>query len=191
MIHLILNPYSDPDSARNRELQEAYTRNRQLAAEGRLVLHTLPGWATMDLFLNTTREICGPEDVWVFCNFDCFLVDPHQFNRVPNGHVWALTRYDLRPDGRLELFAKDANGRMRRDSQDCWAARGPARQVAAPFRIGSHGCDNAVAHAFQAAGYVVSNPCLTVKVGHIHNSPVRKRMEYCPKPYLLLDQVSL
>jgi hypothetical protein len=70
---------------------------------------------------------------------------------------------------------------------------GPWR-IDAPYTMGMHGCDNAIAHELVKRRYMVTNPCMTVKAIHLHRSgyrtyrtgPGRPKQYVVPPPYTLV-----
>jgi hypothetical protein len=87
----------------------------------------------------------------------------------------------------------------RSDSQDAWVVLGDGHAIDAPFAMGVPGCDNALAHILTEAGYLVTNPCQTVRAIHLHRSAYRtygegrgKPKEYrIPPPYAWIFPSSL
>jgi len=84
----------------------------------------------------------------------------------------ALLRWDMK-DGKPELFGPRA------DSQDTWvlsAAAVKAREWdwdALNFPFGQGGCDNAIALELFRRKFLVTNPALTLRTIHLHESKVR------------------
>lgn len=117
-------------------------------------------------------------------------------------HAFALSRYNPRPDGSLDLQWQP------RGSQDCWIFQGRPKPVEADFTMGVLGCDNRFAHELERAGYTVVNPCLTLKTIHRHagsetvwsddedkNQRLRERaksgLPRVPRPYKLVEPCEL
>jgi len=80
----------------------------------------------------------------------------------------ALSRWDLRPDGRAVLFDRS-------DSQDAWIFRGPIPTVVSNFCVGIPRCDNRILYELGQAGYEVLNPAFSVRALHLHSG---ERSEY-------------
>lgn len=76
--------------------------------------------------------------------------------------VMALSRWDVRPDGKAYLWDH-------LDSQDAWILYGAPHEIEADFPMGVAGCDNRLLHNLRAAGYGVVNPSRTIKAYHLHN----------------------
>ena len=119
-----------------------------------------------------------PENVYVIlANADIYfgdsLGDLHKLNMA--GKMLALLRWD--DDGRgpekAMLFGPRA------DSQDSWillsnSIRNPTWNYALfDFELGQPGCDNAFAGHMLRQRFLLSNPALTFKTYHLHNSNIR------------------
>ena len=119
-----------------------------------------------------------PENVYVIlANADIYfgdsLGDLHKLNMA--GKMLALLRWD--DDGRgpekATLFGPRA------DSQDTWivlsnSIRTPTWNYASfDFELGQPGCDNAFAGHMLRQRFLLSNPALTFKTYHLHNSNIR------------------
>jgi hypothetical protein len=61
-------------------------------------------------------------------------------------------------------------------SQDTWIFRGKIKEMAADFCLGLPACDNAIAWVIKDAGYELSNPAMTIKTHHHHESGIRNYM---------------
>ena len=164
---------------RQDELREVWRRN-----EGVFHHYTHPqGRPTFTELL----RMCRPGVINYIANADIYFerVDHHP----PEGHVWALSRYDIDPTGAAVLWDHA-------DSQDTWIVAGGPHEVDAPYPMGVPGCDNALIHALQQAGFAVTNPSKTVCSYHLHLSKFRsyldnqqgdgrggKKMYRIPPPY--------
>ena len=79
-------------------------------------------------------------------------------------------------------------------SQDSWIFRG---KVTIPkycdFFLGIPGCDNRIAWELKEVGYLMSNPTLSIRNFHIHESDFRTYSEATvkiPRPYLFIPMTS-
>jgi hypothetical protein len=100
---------------------------------------------------------------------------------------YALSRWDDKEGGIVKLF-------NRADSQDVWAFRGKVKQVnSCRIYLGTPGCDNAIAHRLDLAGYTVTNPSKDIRTYHLHNSGVRNYTpkDRVPPPYKLIHPHNL
>jgi len=90
-----------------------------------------------------------------------------------------LKTYDLR--GRLLCVSRREVNKFGRPgklhnpyrSQDAWIFRSPLSSFQCGFSLGVLGCDQRLAYEAQAAGLKVTNPCLSIRVWHLHFSGVR------------------
>ena len=119
-----------------------------------------------------------PENVFVvLCNADIYfgnsLEDLHKMNMADK--MLALLRYD--DDGRgperATLFGPRA------DAQDSWMLLSNSIRMRKwdyarfDFQLGQPGCDNAFAGLMLRQHFLLSNPALTFKTYHLHNSNIR------------------
>lgn len=148
-------------------------------------------------------DMCEPGYVNVICNSDIFIpeetcallesmeFDPRQMK------CFALSRWDVLPNGDAKLWDH-------RDSQDVWIISGGPWLVDAPYPMGVAGCDNALVHALQLAGFTVTNPSKTIKTYHLHNVNYRSylvdhsgiarggdKIERVPPPYAFVQPTEL
>lgn len=137
--------------------------------------------------------LCRPDTINVIANSDIHMDHTLRDNahRLDEREVWALSRYEDMGTTLLPYH--------RSDSQDAWVVLGDGHAIDAPFAMGVPGCDNALAHILTAAGYLVTNPCQTVRAIHLHRSAYRtygegrgKPKEYrIPPPYAWIFPSSL
>lgn len=105
-----------------------------------------------------------------------------------NNRLLALTRWD-EEDGLAVLHDKEESSRF---SQDTWifkpivSFKNSSNISGGDFYMGIPGCDNRIAAEFHLSGYKVSNPCLSIKSYHLHNSRYRTYTNdnRINKPYL-------
>lgn len=189
MIRLFKNYYADPDPARNAELLEVQRRDQ---ADRLLAVHGIDGRPTFADIFRDVNETTGPDDVSVIANADCSVAheDTGLMEQIKHDEAWALTRWDDTEDG-LKIFSDDS-GKPRIDTADCWVFRGPIREKTirlANFPMGIRGCDNRLAAILNMSQYRAGNPSLTIKVIHLHRTPVRhydSKSKAVPPPYLRL-----
>lgn len=127
----------------------------------------------------------------------------HEVNIIANSDIYFGTSinhmHGIKPDECYALsrweFGVAYQVQDRGDSQDVWVFRGKVKDIAyAEFCLGVPGCDNRIAHELQLAGYTVTNPSLTIKTWHLHESAVRRYNyydEHIPQPYLKIKSTEL
>jgi hypothetical protein len=77
---------------------------------------------------------------------------------------YALTKYEN--DGFLHKhYTKNSYS----DSQDVWIWKNKSLIKNANFYIGTIAADNALAYIAEMSGYMVTNPCISIKVHHKHD----------------------
>lgn len=177
MIVLVLNIYSDPDPARQAEIDAAYEINRD-AFDQLVVVDGRPTFAEMFERANDMTEY---PSVIVMANSDIsFNATIRQAENMAPDECWCLTRWE--------------NGKLGggRDSFDSFVFKGPIKPeliAAAEFLPGIPGCDNALAYRAQKAGCRVSNPSLSIVTNHHHASGVRhydKQTKRVERPHLMI-----
>ena len=82
-----------------------------------------------------------------------------------SGRAFALTRWDVQPDGRTVLL--ECVG-----SQDVWIFSGKL-DVDLSIGMGLPGCDNILARRLHDSGLRLENPCRTIRAIHCHASNIR------------------
>ncbi len=117
--------------------------------------------------------LCKPGAINVICNSDIYFDSSIAIcERIAPGQCFALSRWDVKPDGSAELWDHA-------DSQDAWVFDGKPEGIntrynrpdgiTADISLGVPGCDNAIAHRIKQAGYELLNPSRTIKAFHLHN----------------------
>jgi hypothetical protein len=186
MLRLFTTIYPEKDPARMAEYLECLRRNlacREIAEICLLVegagaeIPDASGILTRPIVARPTyadyfrwiNEVAGENDISVIANSDIWF-DEHLAVfanwMLPERTVFALSRWNLRPDGAADLY--DHN-----DSQDSWIVRGPVPAVNGGFPVGVPRCDNRIAAEFELAGYVVRNPSFSIKSYHVHAGAAR------------------
>ncbi len=91
----------------------------------------------------------------------------------------ALTRWDVKSDGSLELFKQFTKEGTFNDtasylSMDVWIFKAPIKQFKnAQFQMGTWACDGYIAYQAYISGLEVLNPCLSIQCCHLHLSKIR------------------
>ena len=123
------------------------------------------------------NEVNPPRSI--IANSDIYFKESIKYAlNIKPDECYALSRYDILPDGKK--FFK------RKDSQDAWIFAGQIKEnVYSDFQLGILGCDNRIAHELQQAGYKVTNPSKTIKGYHVHSKHIgHDKSLRIPKPYL-------
>ena len=180
---IFFNSYADPVPARDAELKLCLKKNRECKSVDEVVL--MDGRPTFNQFFARIAEVAGPDDISIIINSDVWLngtIDAAKSMRADEAYT--LTRWDVQAVGDPIFFG-------RKDSADTWIIRGKPRPMKANFGLGIPGCDNRIAAILADAGYVVSNPSLTIRTYHVHLSEIRRQgkmpWQIIPKPYLLIE----
>jgi hypothetical protein len=134
--------------------------------------------------INTrTRE----HEVNIIANSDIYFdTSINLMHKIKPNECYALTRWEFGVAHQIQ---------DRGDSQDVWVFRGKIKDINySEFCMGVPGCDNRIAHELQSAGYTVTNPSLTIKTWHLHESNIRRydyHKEHIPQPYLKIKSTEL
>ena len=115
------------------------------------------------------------------------------FRKLAGKSAFMLTRYEVMfPDtinsmtdletARIDLLEGDDT--HTRDqfygSYDLWAIDGAPEKLIFPEYLGVLACDGRAAFHFYSLGYALYNPCLTIRIYHLHGDPDRS---YYLEPY--------
>ncbi len=110
----------------------------------------------------------------IFFNKTLFLLENYDLTNK----FLALTRWDVKEDGRLEIFKQyDKNGEfdpISYLSQDVWIFMTPLKKFINPnFQLGTWACDGYIACQAYLSDLHVINPCLSIQCCHLHLSKIR------------------
>lgn len=94
---------------------------------------------------------------------------------IKDGEIYALTRWDLQPDGTKKFFLKY-------HSQDAWIFTSNIDSSIGAFPMGQPGCDNRLIYQFKENRFKVKNPSFSIHITHVHTSGFR--------PYLSNEKVN-
>jgi GR25 family glycosyltransferase involved in LPS biosynthesis len=134
-------------------------------------------------FFNLINFYTNDNDINIILNSDCYIDEENLnivINRLDENDAFLLSRWDIlsfRPFKSIHFddINKDSSG----CSQDMWIFKGKSKDdLNGNFEMGRAGCDNAIAYEFDKAGYIVSNPSLSIKIYHCHLSEIRTYGNY-------------
>uniref|UniRef100_A0A6C0DY73 Nucleotide-diphospho-sugar transferase domain-containing protein n=1 Tax=viral metagenome TaxID=1070528 RepID=A0A6C0DY73_9ZZZZ len=202
--------FKHSNSNRFNEIKECLAKNCANPHIDKIVLinekdHTgefnkLPGSKKIEQFISNQRLTYAnflqyvneavPNNVFiVLCNADIYfgdaLLDLHKINMTDK--MLALLRWDVPPSG-LESDAKIFGPRA--DSQDTWIFLSDSIKARSwdynkfNFQLGQAGCDNAFAGHILRQKFSISNPAVSFKTFHLHNTNIRN---YDKKDYIRSD----
>lgn len=110
-------------------------------------------------------------EVSVLANLDIYFDETLKLKTPTAKQCFALTRWNINEKDEIAFF-------NRADSQDAWIFTNPPKQIKeADFTMGIAGCDNKIAYLMDAQGYDVTNPSVTIKSYHLHNTTYRTYIE--------------
>ena len=140
-------------------------------------------------FLQYVNDVVPANVFTVLCNADIYfgdsLLDLHKINMEDK--MLGLLRWDVGAnalDGDAKIFGPRA------DSQDTWIFLSNSIKNRKwdynkfNFQLGQAGCDNAFAGHILRQKFVISNPAVSFKTFHLHNTNIRN---YDKKDYIRAD----
>lgn len=186
MINLFINYFEHKDIERKKELDQCVKNNLNNNYIKCIIINSNDRLTYNDYFKlinNYTKE----DDINIISNLDIYFDDTILYSQKMNyDDCYALTRWDVLSNGEINFF-------NRTDSQDCWIFKGKIKNIFGDFCLGHPGCDNRIAFEIQRSGYNITNPSLTIKSYHIHNSNIRNytNKNLVHPPYLRLNPTEL
>jgi len=162
---LFNNPYQETHAKRRIELAKSRKLNESSPYVDRIIDVKTGSRATFkDFFL--AAQIVPWNTVCCISNDDISFEDSTcgMFEFIGFGECFALSRHE-------------ENGKIQEKSiasQDAWLWRGPPPILDADFALGKWACDNRIAKLIIDAGFVLYNPCLSIKAFHHHSSNIRR-----------------
>ena len=137
-------------------------------------------------FLQYVNDMVPTNVFTVLCNADIYfgdsLLDLHKINMEDK--MLGLLRWDVDTDGEAKIFGPRA------DSQDTWIFLSDSIKSRKwdynkfNFQLGQAGCDNAFAGYILRQKFLISNPAVSFKTFHLHNTNIRN---YDKKDYIKAD----
>lgn len=186
MIRLLFNYYEDKHGARKKEIDFCLRQNLANPLIKVVILET-PGKPQYKQMFDRINQLTGSDDVNIIANSDIFFDETIGLaNKIQIEECWALSRWDWYAENKIQYF-------NRPDSQDVWIFRGKIKPIHSTFCLGTLGCDNRIAYEIEKSGYKISNPSMSVKTYHVHNSGVRNynKHDVVSKPYLTIPTSEL
>lgn len=216
---LLTSFYQSPHPERNAELQECWNRNEQCAAlsliyrfvesdfkdhkwspcvknnivpveRGKRMTFAQYFNFANEKFADGTPVVVANADIW----FDETLANVNEQN-LDRKTVFACSRWGFWND-KPTWHWDEGYSVSALVSQDAWIFRTPVQwKRPLDFTPGCPGCDNALAHAFQDAGYKVINPTepgpKSLKLHHEHRSQKSNYGPLVPGPYVYVPPCQL
>lgn len=173
-INLFFNFYHDKE--RQNEINYCLAKNREVF--DRVII--VEGRPTFNELFALSKDY--PDDINVYCNSDIYFPDIKLLHQIKENECWALCRWNMKRN--IPVFFN------RPDSADSWVFRGTVKSVDVPFTLGLWGNDNRLAYELHQAGYIVTNPSLSIRTHHVHANDkrdhVRTPENTVPPPYLTI-----
>ena len=184
MIRLFTVWFDANNPGRQAEIRECAERNLKNHAIGQVIfwqdsglvpfndskvkVHPAIGRPTFSELFALANRICAPGDIAIVANSDIWFDDTIALVQgMPANVIYTLLRYEK--DGRP--YSGEAGPAWH--SQDSWIFCPPIQVKNVDFKPGMPRCDNALAHRFWRAGYLLQNPALTIRSHHLHPSKLR------------------
>lgn len=204
---MITQFFKHKDNKRFKEIKECLTRNCACPHIDKIILinekdlsaeyENINGASKIEQFISGRRLTYAnflqyvydvvPKNVFtVLCNADIYfgdsLLDLHKINMEDK--MLGLLRWDVDTGGDAKIFGPRA------DSQDTWIFLSDSIKSRKwdynklNFQLGQPGCDNAFAGHILRQRFLLSNPAVTFKTFHLHNTNIRN---YDKKDYIRAD----
>ena len=111
------------------------------------------------------NDMLNGRGIVVLANTDIYFDDTIALAKdIKENECYALSRWDEK-GGKLVPFHGT-------DTQDVWIFNNPKLKVG-EYGMGMPGCDNRIAKEILDAGYKITNPCLSIKAIHLHETGYR------------------
>lgn len=162
-----------------------YLKELQAASPKPIVITTMNRRQTFQDFFDLANS-AYPNQAIIVANADIFFDETLSLLQAYelHGKFLALTRWEPYPNEGAIWKHLACEGPLRSDSQDVWIFHTPIAITNAYFQLGTIACDPYIALVAEESGLQVSNPCLTIRCFHRHESRVRhynSRAGYDPK----------
>jgi len=184
MIRLFFNYYEDSHPERKKEIDLCLQKNLANTHFNTIIVES-QSRMTYGNFFERINKIAENDDISIICNSDIFFDETIKLvSNIQTNECFALARWEWTGETETPVFCN------RVDSQDSWIFKGKIKDnIYCDFHLGIAGCDNRIAAELQKAGYCVSNPALSVKSYHVHNTGIRtyRNLPTIPGPYLTLQ----
>lgn len=179
-IHIFYDGVKDRPDCHN-TLDRIYQFIAHNNADDDVFIHPVNGRISYQQMFYFSSETFSAGQVVVLANADIFF-DPtiNLADDINEDTLYALGRYEP-IDGTLNGEWKLSP--VAHSSQDVWIFRNPImvhpdQPANQPVVLGVWGCDGTIARQAATQGFIVLNPCISIKTYHWHKSAIRN---YTPK----------
>ena len=185
MVNLFVSYYNEKNVIRSKEIKMCLVKNKtcksisnifvlseinndKFLEDNNFDVISINNRPTFNDFIDVVNKITTKEDINIISNSDILFDDSLDVlnDYELKGHSFALTRWQLNNNGKLRLTELP-------NSQDVWIFKGNIININANFNIGIPGCDNRLAYEIKRVGYSLSNPSISIKTFHNHQSNYR------------------
>ena len=141
-----------------------------------------------------------PDHINILANGDIYFNDTLSYvTGISARECYALTRWEEEGNSIVPFESKHKYNKYAkaRHSQDVWIFRGVPNRIYGAFHLGIPGCDNRIAYEIMRAGYLLTNPSLTIQAIHKHKEEARNYNipegvpKQVPKPWKWVEQSKL
>jgi hypothetical protein len=186
MIHLITSLYQEKNDKRWDELMFCLNQNIlnllidkiHVFKEGNLDVQKIPVNKKINIveinkrpfisdFINYANQL-GTNDFKIISNSDIFFENSigKVYTQWRDNNIYSLTRWDYLNQGEYSFYENYK-------SQDVWIFKNKIPENIGVYYLGIPGCDNRFAKELNACNFKISNPSLSIKTIHVHQSEVR------------------
>lgn len=150
---------------------KAFVADLAPALAEKVSIHSVANRPTFQQFFDLANKNTDSTAVHVLLNNDIVLTESFsKLSTMLQTHdFFCITRYIL-VEPCSQLWQLDPHKEY---SQDVWSWQGQNKITNANFEMGQIRCDHCLAYTAATAGYLVSNPALTLQARHMHMSNYR------------------
>lgn len=173
MITLLQPWYMSTNKARQKELETCLERNLANQHIDKVVLYCehdceVEHSKLIKVMINRRamyNDMLNGKGIVVLANTDIYFDDTIQLAKgIKENECYALSRWDVKGNKIVPFHGTD--------TQDVWIFNNPNLKVG-DYGMGMAGCDNRIAKEILDAGYKITNPCMSIKALHLHESGYR------------------
>lgn len=193
MINLFINSFTHNSESRQKEIDLCMHKNYDNSYIDKIIIINRGERASYGDFFKIMSQY--PKDINIIANLDIYFDQTVKFAKnIKKMECYALTRWELYQNKVIDFNSRHGRPSPPQWSQDAWIFRGAPnpkffdvvdavnsqtrRNEKIPFSLGIPGCDNKLAAVLREREYVVTNPSLSIKAIHVHETNSRSYPHY-------------
>jgi hypothetical protein len=187
MINLFINIFQHKDPTRQKELDYCFEKNQTNELIDKIIIVNRDTRATYGDFFQAMKDY--PNDINIIANSDIYFDETiEKAHKIKEKQCYALTRWEDINGRVIDFNARHGKPSPPQWSQDAWIFRGSPNLIGfdyviastkhhtsqnIQFNLGIPGCDNKFAALLKGKGFRVTNPSLSIKAIHKHQTDKR------------------